>query len=114
MNHLLSEAEEPIRQALERLVAKDEKRRPFVVIDKVGRPDVFVQFAVRPRDRILCFDVPLVGVVLQPTDPESGAILATAALSVALGVGQDERVLIHEEEDKGRGKGLMFWKRLFA
>ena len=113
MNYLLSEAEEPIRQALERLVAKDVGTA-HVIIYKVGRPDIFVQFAVRPRDRILCFDVPLVGVVLQPTDPESGAIIATAALSVALGVGQDERVLIHEEEDRGRGKGLMFWKWLFA
>lgn len=112
MNHLLSEAETPIREALERLVAKDEKNRPFVVIDKVGCPDVFVQFAT--KHGVLYFDVPMILISLQPTEPEAGAILATAALSVALGVGQDERVLIHEEEDKGRGKGLMFWKRLFA
>lgn len=112
MNYLLSEAEEPIRQALERLVEKDEGLHPFVIVDKVGRPDVFVQFA-GSRSRALVFDVPLMRISAETTTPEAGAARAVAVLAASLGVLQDERVGIHEEEDtSGRWKGVPLWRLL--
>jgi hypothetical protein len=111
MNHLLSEAEEPIFQALERLVAKDLKLRPFVHVSKVGRPDVFVQFARLVRNGVLCFDVPKLDIVLAPTTPSDGAKKAVVVLHLDLGVNMSERVLIREEGDGSGGKGIPFWKR---
>jgi hypothetical protein len=113
MNYLLSEAEEPIRQALERLLEKEEDRHPFVVIEKVGNPDIFVQFA-GSRKRELVFDVPRLRIVLEKTTPELGARRAVTTLAGA-GIRPDERVLISEEEDQDPpGRGLPFWKRLFT
>ncbi len=114
MNYLLSEAEEPIRRALERLVEKDVRLHPFVIIDKVGRPDIFIQFAIRVRDRALCFDVPALGIVLEETTPTVGATLGVEAFSAVFGLGLDERVLIHEEEDRSSGRGIPFLKWLTA
>jgi hypothetical protein len=113
MNYLLSEAETPIRQALERLVAKEEALHPFIIVEKVGRPDLFVQFA-GSRQRGLLFDVPALRIVLEKTTPKEGAFRATAEL-IVLGVLPDERVLIHEREDQEPpGRGVLFWKRLFT
>jgi hypothetical protein len=111
MNYLLSEVEEPIFQALERLVAKDIGLRPFVHVSKVGRPDVFVQFARLVRNGVLCFDVPKLEIVLAPTTPADGAKRAVVVLYMDLGVSMDERVLIREEEGGSGGKGIPFWKR---
>jgi hypothetical protein len=114
MNYLLSEAEEPIRQALERLLEKEEDRHPFVVIEKVGRPDIFVQFA-GSRKRELVFDVPRLRIVLEKTTPELGARRAVTTLATPFGIRPDERVLVREEEDQDPpGRGLLFWKKLFA
>ena len=112
MNYLLSEAEDPIRRALERLVKKDVGSA-WIVVDKVGRPDIFVQFARRVKDGALCFDAPSLEIVLETTTPTAGAACAVASLSL-LGVAEDERVLIHEEEDKPPSGGVSIWKRLFA
>lgn len=112
MNHLLSEAEEPIRQALERLIAKDIDKRPFVIVSEVGRPDVFVQFAMRVRDRVLCFDVPRLGIVTDPTEgPVDAAGRAFTTLVGSFGVPLDVRVLVLEEEGGSGGRGVPFWKR---
>jgi len=108
VNHLLAEAEEPIRQALERLIEKGEERHPFVVVDKVGRRSVFVQFA-RTRGT-LHFDVPALRISLEEVTPETGAARAVEELTV-LGVLPDERVLIHEEEDEAPWKGDVVLKR---
>lgn len=114
MNHLLAEAEEPIRQALERLVAKDIGRRPFVVVSEVGRSDLFVQFVMRVRDRALVFDVPRLGIVNEPTlGPEEAAGLAFTTFVGTFGTTLSTRVLILEEEDNSGGKGIPFWKRLW-
>jgi len=114
VNHLLSEAEEPIRHALERLVAKDIELRAFVVVDKVGNHDVFVQFARLVKNGALVFDVPLLRIVLETTTPEAAA-RAVETLSASLGVAPDERVLIREENgEQPPWRGLPFWKELFA
>lgn len=113
MNYLLAEAEEPIQRALERLVAKAEDLHPFVVITKVGRPDIFVQFATHKS--ALLFDVPALGIVLDPTTPKLGSVRAVLTLTLKLGVALDQRVLIHEKEDEPpRGEKIPLWKRLFA
>lgn len=114
MNYLLSEAEEPIRQALERLVAKDESTLPFVSVERVGDSKVFVQFAT--KDGVLYFDVPKLGIYLAETTPELGACNAVATLGLSLGVSLDERVSIYEEDQRPPSKGerVPFWKRLFA
>lgn len=115
MNYPLSESEEPIRQALERLVAKNERTLPVVVIEKVGNPKVFVQFAT--KGGVLYFDVPKLGIRLaEPaaySTPKLGAVNAVATLGVSLGVGLDERVEIYEE-DQEPGEHIPLWKRLFA
>lgn len=114
MNYPLSEAEEPIRWALERLVAKDVGTA-WVVVDKVGNPDVFVQFARLVKTGALVFDVPLLRIVLEETTPEAGAARAVETLSGSFGIASDERVVVHEEEDgPPPWKGAPFWKRLFA
>jgi len=112
MNYLLSEAEQPIYEALVRLCAKDEALRPFVVVDKVGNKGIFVQFATKKG--VLFFDVPLLKIYLEPVTPKHGASRAVSTLIGNLGVQPDERVLIHEEQDQDRTKGEPFWKRLFA
>jgi len=113
VNYLLSEAEEPIRQALERLLEKDDELHPCVVVDKVGRPSIFVQFA-GGRERPLIFDVPLLRITFEEVTPEVGAARAVEELA-ALGVGPDERVVVHENEDgPPPWKGASFWKKLFT
>jgi hypothetical protein len=114
VNYLLAEAEAPIRHALERLVEKDVRLHPFVIIDKVGRPDIFIQFAMRMRDRALCFDVPALGIVLEETTPAVGAVLGVEAFLAVFQLTPDVRVLIHEEEDKSSGRGVPFLKWLTA
>jgi len=112
MNVLLSESVEPITAALERLMRKNEWYHPFVVIEKVGRPDLFVQFATNAT--VLLFDVPLLGIVLEPCrSPALGAQLAIARLR-NLGVRDDERILINEEDDKKSGRGEPFWRKALA
>ena len=113
MNYLLSEAEEPIRQALERLVAKDEKLLPFVSVEKVGDRNVFVQFCT--KDGVLLFDVPKLKITAETT-PEFGALNAVATLGLSLGVSLDERVSIFEEDQREppRVGNIPFWKRLFT
>lgn len=113
MNYLLSEAQGPIFAALERLVAKDEELHPFVVVDRVGQPDVFVQFAT--RNGVLYFDVPKLEIKLEPVTPEEGSLRAVLTMIFHFDVGPNDRVLVHEEEDGGgMGRGEPFWKQVFS
>ena len=117
MNCLLSEAEEPIRQALERLVAKDEGRLPYVFVEEVvqknaGIRKAFVQWCT--KDGKLFFDVPWANI-----DGEQMSIDASVARAVGLlrgvGVFDDDRVIIFEEDqNKGDGEPVPFWKKLFV
>ena len=133
MNHVLGEAEEPILKAIERLLKKDEDAHPFIVIDKVGRPDLFVQFAPcravyefripfvvtvklfkRSYTGNVFFDAPPLGIYLEETPPERGARRAIEGL-YELGLAAEDRIVIHEQEDEPPPwKGEPFWKRLFS
>ena len=114
MNYLLSEAETPIRQALERLLEKDKSTHPFVVVNKVGRPDVVIQFA-GSRQQPICFNVPLLGIAVEPMTPGAGAARAVDTLEFSLGVARNERVVIHEEEDSpSPWRGWPFRRGIFA
>lgn len=111
MNYLLEEAEGPIREALERLVAKDEDVHPFIVIDKVGRPDIFVQFCT--NHGVLLFDVPALKLYAQPTTVAFGALQAVTTLRASLGVRPEERVNIHEEDDQpSKGQKISLWEKI--
>lgn len=111
MNHLLGEAEEPIRMALEELVEKDETRRPFVIIEKVGRSDIFVQFCTHRG--VLLFDVPRLGIVADPTPLELAPMRAVSTLAAAFAVRHNERVLIRDETDrKSGGDKVSLWEKL--
>ena len=112
MNYLLEEAEEPIRKALEDLVARDEERHPYVIIEKVGRPDIFVQFGTYRG--VLLFDVPRLGIIGDPTPVALGAVRTISTFAAAFGVRHDERVLIRDERDdrpKG-GDKVSLWEKL--
>lgn len=112
MNYLLEDAEEPIRLALEELVKRDEARRPYVIVEKVGNPHVFVQFCT--YHGVLLFDVPYLGITGDPTPLAAAPARAVSFLAVVFGVRHDERVLIRDERDdrpKG-GDKISFWEKL--
>ena len=98
MNYLLSEAEVPIRQALERLLDKDDTPHSFVVVHKVGTPDVFVRFS-GSKGAPLLFEVPAFRISFEEVTPTEGAFRATTEL-IMLGILPDECVVIHEEEEE--------------
>ena len=117
MNYLLSEAEEPIRQALKRLLKKNERRLPYVFVEEVvqkneGIPKAFVQWCT--KDGQLLFDVPWAIIRGESVEIDASVILAIKLLR-GVGVCDDDRVLIVEDDQrKDDGEPIPFWKRLFA
>ena len=115
MNYLLSEAEEPIRKALERLMLKDEECLPYVFVEEVvrkneGIPKAFVQWCT--KDGKLLFDVPWAKIVAEPMGID---VSVTRAIELLRGVGvcDDERVLVIEDDQKkpprdGERLGVIF------
>jgi len=117
VNYPLSEAEEPIRRALERLLTKDEGRLPYVFVEEVvqkneGIPKAFVQWCT--KDGKLLFDVPWADIVGEPMTIDASAARAIELLR-GVGVCDDDRVIIFEDDQrKDDGEPIPFWKRLFA
>jgi len=72
---LLRDLRGPLVLALEELLASDLERRPFVIVEDTVTKK-FVQFARRykPKTGELLFDVPALGVVLEPCpNPAKGS-----------------------------------------
>jgi hypothetical protein len=78
----LADLEKRLVPILEELMTSDLERRPFVVVEE-PLTKRFVQYIRRykPKTGELLFDVPALGIVLQPcTSPVDGAQLAFATM----------------------------------
>lgn len=104
MNYMLHELEEPLRRALERLISKAEVDLAFVVAQKVTDESVFVQWCT--KDGRLLFDVPWAKIVGEPMSVDASIDRAVDLLR-GVGVCDDDRVLIIEDDQRDRGDGII-------
>lgn len=110
MNAQLQDLQVPLHEALERLVLKDERSLPFVVVEEVvlktdGIPKAFVQWCT--KDGKLLFDVPWAKIVGEPMEIYPSIHRAIELFRRAR-VCDDERLLIIEDEQRSGGDGERF------
>lgn len=117
-NYLYTELREPLTAALERLVAKEEGKLPYVFVEEVvqknaGITKAFVQWCT--KEGRLLFDVPWANVNGEPMEI-APSIERALVLLRGVGVFDDDRLLIIEGDQRGKGDGepVPFWKRLFG
>lgn len=88
----------PLTAALERLMTKDPKVRPFVIVEHEGS-EQFVQFAGSSGEKLL-LDIPQMQVQVHFQDVLAAVVDVEQILTHVWALGPDEPILITEDENK--------------
>ena len=88
----------PLTAALERLMTKDPKVRPFVIVEHESS-EQFVQFAGSSGEKLL-LDIPQMQVQVHFQDVLAAVVEVEQILTNVWTLGPDEPILITEDENK--------------